>query len=360
MTNLLSDLHRPPSSHARETPPPAGALAFTYSDDSTSLRQTFRVGSDSVGGFINWALGLSRLQGTSPNVFVARRPPCAYADLFHLGEPVETPDGYVFSPHLQELFAVAARVTTSEHSRPESGDLLDTGVNISADVACHVELEFGPLHYVHVRGSFPDAVLDDLEPEDDNGNPADVAHYARFNETYLYRYVSRHLGGVGEAVKLPFGKTYKVGEPGPEVAFVGRQKVLPIFDRVYTWHDVPAIHMGAPWTLRHHASFIGCVNSDTFDGMPPGTLLLSSAEAVPSFSCEGEPLCNIIYRMQHLDRLDDEGRVTGRGHNSHWKWDGASYSYVDYSADGLPTGRKRCDSRRFAELFWFPNPLVEQ
>lgn len=148
----------------------------------------------------------------------------------------------------------------------------------------------------------------------------------------LGRYVTRFIQPTAEYFALPHGRFHwatstttagnaYLGSPvtGSQLGFI-----IPFQELVYIWHQVPRIRKASDGRPPAYAvpkairKLLGAVNSVTFDGFDPGTLLLTAVEVKPYRWIGGFYYADITYKMKYMNAvkpIDGTHYNPPRGHN---------------------------------------------
>jgi hypothetical protein len=213
------------------------------------------------------------------------------------------------------------------------------------------------------------------------------------DESTLKRYVTidpapgvEHLGlkvGAFNLVDIPFGFAPKNSPPGWRASGIrpapgAPGKIEPKHRLQIIWHEVPQEAIGMkvmnPGTLKTYPidDLLGKVNSTTFAGCEPGTLLFDAPQFRRYKSPIGTKLYDVTFNLIYLPRgsiltQDIKGNplapaVANIGHNCVLDGDTKPYIYRELSIDGTtyaypaPDGVHIYNDGEFADAFKPPVP----
>jgi hypothetical protein len=218
-------------------------------------------------------------------------------------------------------------------------------------------------------------MLSGLEDEDDaivsnpggfvdgNGNP---------DESFIVRYVTRQVHPQGEFFTLPTNGAQSSGMKyvglTPNIVTQGIGKLIVPYNISYTWHQVPEIcvpSFAINPLLTTAAAFdlaVGCVNLDTFDEYPPGTLLLMGGEFKQGRSPFGDRIYDVTYLMKYMDNpqgvptLANAGQLPTGPMGHQFIYHPRLGGYVEVTTTGisnLPVGNSPTSGFISSILNWF-------
>jgi hypothetical protein len=201
-------------------------------------------------------------------------------------------------------------------------------------------------------------------------------------EYTLKRYVTKYIQPAASAFTVPTGLLKYVdnavaasGTPVPGTPAI----IEPKSDYIVIWHMVPTEAVGIRLVNPDGPCFpidncIGKVNATTFNGLPPGTLLLEACNPKPVRSAVGERLWDLEFRFKFFNPVRvqvttstgtslDRATVT-HNHIVRWKAGETSISYAEVSIDGATNttsqtaGKNIHDWYEFKHLFRVPSPRL--
>ena len=331
--------------------PDVGGPEIQLANDASRVTAAVQIQYEDIDEFCKDAIGFSRVitvtVGDPPvNVRIhARQVPLVYPD-------ITDEDG---NPYLY-----AQSIARVEGIGPLGADPITRAPRYNL---ARVWITFASLNY-KIFEDFDAPMLDEDSPT--LGNFPD--------EATLARYVSRASDPFDRAISLPTGFVsmvpvtganpdyratgtntfvpYAANEPGPPV-IEGAGLLQPGLDVVRTHHLIPEVPLNT--ILRT----VGKVNSVTFDGFPPETLVCLA----PRIRSYISPLGKIVFDVSYRFRLHSKEQKTGVsvptvvGHNHLLRRvvraaDGSAVlDYRLHTVGGKPTGPRIYEAVDFHDLF---------
>jgi hypothetical protein len=313
-----------------------GSQKFSYVGNLPKATREFRVGWTDRWDFVRALLGTAELKDIqSAQPYVSRVLPHAYQSL--RGTKSDLP--FLYCTTIDEITGVAP-------TPGEFGLAGPTRKKVKKTVPRANEETLYKEAFVRATYEAPTYhVAEDKEVK--NFNPVihsiggGGAGQVKPSDGDFRRFVTKIIQPAVEVIRLPVGfYTWAEGivvdgkERWPkdeaQQNITGSFRIKSYADITYVWHMVPALPKTGwyvedvdgngnkvnPETIGAVYTHLGCVNSDWFDGHPPGTLLLKGAEAKPYRWVDGQRYYDYTFHVTHfqpIDKLEPDATIVRAG-----------------------------------------------